>query len=73
MEGHKMSHIERIVNLENDQIIEQPYTKEQIAEVNSNLAKQATQLEMEAQKATEKAALLHKLGITELEAALLLS
>jgi NAD dependent epimerase/dehydratase family enzyme len=72
-EGHKMSHVERIVNLATDQIIEQPYTKEQIAELNANLAKQTTQLETEATKATEKAALLVKLGITDDEAKLLLS
>jgi hypothetical protein len=67
-----MALIEKIVELDGT-IIEKPYTEEQLAEVEA--AKAETEIQRVAQeaKATEKAALLAKLGITDDEANLLLS
>ena len=53
-----------------DELISQP-TKTQIE--NAHKALIASKAQAEAQKAADKAALLEKLGITESEAALLLS
>jgi hypothetical protein len=68
-----MTYIERIVNADTNQITEQPYTEEQLAEVDAAQKKLKEMQEAEATKATEKAALLAKLGITDDEAKLLLS
>lgn len=68
-----MTYIERIVNTETNQVTEQPYTKEQLAEVDAAQKKLKGMQAAEATKAAEKAALLAKLGITDDEAKLLLS
>jgi DNA polymerase I-like protein with 3'-5' exonuclease and polymerase domains len=69
---HKLTHIERIVNTETNEITEQPYTPEQLAEYAAEQAAKLVRAEKAATKATDKAALLTKLGITEDEARLLL-
>ena len=68
-----MTYIEKIVDTLTGEITEKPYTKEQLAELKTyaNLAI-AEQAKAEA-KATAKAALLDRLGISEDEAKLLLS
>lgn len=64
---------EKIINLETNQIIWRDYTPAEIAEVEAAQAKaEAKQIELET-KATEKAALLNRLGITAEEAKLLLN
>jgi hypothetical protein len=67
-----MTYIERIVNADTNETIEKPYTKEQLAEVDAAQKKLKEMQTAEATKATEKAALLVKLGITADEAKLLL-
>jgi hypothetical protein len=68
-----MTYFERIVNVETNETTERAYTAEEIAELQAKQAEAAILLEAHAQKAADKAALLEKLGITEAEAALLLS
>jgi len=68
-----MTYIERIVNADTNEVIEQNYTKAQLAEVEDFNKKLKEQQAAEAQKAADKAALLSKLGITGDEAKLLLS
>lgn len=53
--------------------VERDLTAAEIAEIEAKNAKAQAKAEAEATKATEKAALLEKLGITADEAALLLS
>jgi len=68
-----MTYIERIHDLETGEITDRPYTKEEIAAVEKAIA-DSTELRIQQEaKATEKAALLAKLGITDDEAKLLLS
>jgi hypothetical protein len=67
-----MTYIERIVNADTNEVIEQNYTKAQLDEVEDFNKKLKAQQVAETQKATDKAALLTKLGITSEEAALLL-
>ena len=68
-----MTFIERIIDIETNEIIERAYTKAEIAEIDAN-AKLLEIAKIEAEnKAIEKVALLAKLGITEDEAKLLLS
>lgn len=63
---------EKIVNVETEEITYRDYTPAEIAEVEAAQAEaEAKQAEAET-KATEKAALLERLGITEAEAKLLL-
>ena len=66
-------YIEKIYDVTTGETIEREYTADQIAEVKANIVKQNERVEAEAIKATEKAALLAKLGITDDEAKLLLS
>jgi FMN-dependent NADH-azoreductase len=54
-------------------ITEREMTAQELAEFNAEIAAEAARQEAEASKAAEKAALLEKLGISESEAALLLS
>jgi hypothetical protein len=68
-----MTQIERIVNLETGETTEREYTKEEIAAAAAHEKEMQAIAVLEAQKAADKAALLAKLGITEDEAALLLS
>ena len=68
-----MTYIERIIDIETNEIVERPYTAKEIAEVNKAIADDEIKAAKEATKASEKAALLVKLGITEDEAKLLLS
>ncbi len=68
-----MTYIERIVNADTNEVIEQDYTEAQLAEVQDFNKKLKVQQAAEAQTAADKAALLEKLGITEDEAKLLLS
>ena len=68
-----MTYIERIINLETNEIIERPYTAEELAKVELAKEEALLKAQAEAAKAHEKSALLAKLGITEDEAKLLLS
>jgi len=71
-----MTYIERIFNAETGETTERNYTNAEIAQVNANREaseKRIADAQADAAiKATEKAALLAKLGITEDEARLLL-
>lgn len=65
--------IHRIVNAETGEVIERPYTEEEMKEYESNLEAKQAELAQEQAKAEAKAALLAQLGITEEQAKLLLS
>ncbi len=60
-------------NLETGEVTEIELTAEEIAELSALRAETEAKIAVETQKATDKAALLAKLGITEDEAKLLLS
>jgi hypothetical protein len=60
-------------NLETDEIIDREMTEAELEQWQAAKTAEIAKQEAEAQKATEKAALLEKLGITADEAALLLS
>ena len=67
-----MTFIERIVDVETNEVIERAYTKAEIDEINAN-AKLLAAAKIEAEtKAAEKTALLERLGITVDEAKLLI-
>ena len=57
--------IERIINPETNQVIERPYTAEEITEVNKAIAEAVTFQTEQAAKAKQKAAILERLGLTE--------
>ena len=59
-------------NATTGEIVERDATVEELAQFKADAAKAQAQVEAEAQKAAEKAALLERLGITEEEAKLLL-
>lgn len=64
---------EKIVNFETGEVTWRNYTDAEIAEITANEA-EAVQLQAEAEaRATQRAALLDRLGITEYEAKLLLT
>ena len=63
----------RIHNQETGEIIDREMNAEELFEWNKVIADNAEIAAAEAQKAADKAALLQKLGISESEAALLLS
>ena len=67
----------RIHNTETNEVIDREMTDEELVKYNKKIdlynANKATQEAAEAKAATDKAALLAKLGITEEEARLLLS
>jgi hypothetical protein len=63
----------KIVNATTGEEIEREMNAEELAQWETNKANAETQKAVQAQKASDKAALLAKLGITETEAALLLS
>lgn len=63
---------EKIFNIETGETTFRDYTPEEIAQVEAEQAEAIAKLEAKATKATEKAALLAKLGITAEEAQLLL-
>ena len=67
-----MTLIERIVELDGT-VTDNPYSKEQLAEVEREKIKAAERLAAMAKVEADKAALLAKLGITAEEATLLLS
>ena len=62
-----------IHNVETGEIIEREMTKIEADDLSAAQAEAEAQAQAHAQKTTEKAALLEKLGITADEAALLLS
>jgi len=62
----------RIHNVETGEIIDCAMTKEEAAIYAKNVEESRHELELQEQKATAKAALLERLGITEEEAKLLL-
>jgi hypothetical protein len=64
---------EVIFNLETGETTERPFTKEEIAQMEANIAKEALELEAQTKKLADKAALLAKLGISPDEAKLLLA
>jgi non-ribosomal peptide synthetase component E (peptide arylation enzyme) len=68
-----MTSIIKIVNATTGEEIEREMNAEELAVVAADELAENLRLEALAQKAAEKAALLEKLGITESEAALLLS
>jgi hypothetical protein len=70
-----MKHIERIVNLTTGQTtdIERDLTQDEINKSEALAINLQQTFDQEADKATQKAVLLSKLGITEDEARLLLS
>jgi hypothetical protein len=72
---HKMKIIERTHNLETGEVLdtERDMTKTELDAYNSAKAEADAKAEAEADAATEKAALLAQLGITEDQAKLLLS
>ena len=63
----------KFVNAETGEEIEREMNDDELAKWEADKTKAATQAAAESSKATEKAALLAKLGITEDEAKLLLS
>jgi hypothetical protein len=63
----------KFVNLETGEEIERDMNAEELAQWESDNAKAIQQQAADSQKAADKAALLARLGITESEAALLLS
>jgi hypothetical protein len=63
----------KIVNVSTGEEIEREMNESELAERKANIELAKSQREAEATKAAEKAALLEKLGISESEAALLLS
>jgi hypothetical protein len=63
----------RIHNQETNEVIDREMTDDEFAQFEADKAADAARLEAETQKAADKAALLAKLGISEAEAALLLS
>ena len=68
-----MSNLIKIHNVETGEIIEREMTKAEKDQAALDEAELTARLAAEAQKATAKAALLERLGITADEAALLLS
>jgi len=60
-------------NMETDEIIDREMTQEELAAYELSKTELKANIEAEADKVAEKAALLEKLGITADEAALLLS
>ena len=62
-----------IHNVETGEIIVQPMTADEIAIVENDRLENEAMIAEKAQKAIDKAALLERLGITDREAALLLS
>ena len=60
-------------NVTTGEITQREETAEELAQFEADKAAETARLEAEAQKTAHKAALLAKLGITESEAALLLS
>jgi len=65
-----MTYIERIHDASTGEITERPFTAKEIEEVEANIAKAEAELQAAQTKATARAALLEKLGITEDEARL---
>ena len=63
----------KIHNAETDEVIEREMNAEELAQLEIDKANRVARLAAEAQAATDKAALLAKLGITADEAKLLLS
>jgi hypothetical protein len=60
-------------NATTGEIIEREMTADELAQLEADRVRVQTESALEAEKATEKAALLAKLGISESEAKLLLS
>ena len=67
-----MTYIERIVNADTNEVIEKPYTKEQIAEVDIAKNRLKQMQNNEVANAAARQAILDRLGLTADEAALLL-
>ena len=63
----------KIHDIETGEIIEREMTDAEFAQYQTDIAAGEAELQTEATKATEKAALLDRLGISEEEAALLLA
>lgn len=63
----------KIHNVETNEIIEREMNDDELAQWEADKAEAAAKAQAEATKATEKAALLAQLGITEDQARLLLS
>jgi hypothetical protein len=75
-----MTYFERIHNVETNEIVERPFTEEEIAEVEARKAEAEAKAQAEAQKAAEEAsrlsaklAIYAKLGLTEEEINTLIS
>ena len=66
--------MEKIIhNVENNEIIKREFTEDELAQYELDQIEAAERIVKETEKASAKAALLEKLGITEEEAKLLLS
>jgi hypothetical protein len=63
----------RIHNQQTNEVIDREMTADEFAQFEADAAKTQSELQAEATKAAEKAALLAKLGINDDEAKLLLS
>ena len=68
-----MTYTEKIIDVNTGEETLRPYTAKEIAEVEKAILDNEAKAQAQATKATEKAALLAKLGITDEEAKLLLS
>ena len=69
-----MTKLTRIIhNIETGEIVEQDLTGQELAQLEADKLKRDERIQFETDIANEKAALLTKLGISESEAALLLS
>ena len=68
-----MEYTEKIINITTGEEIIRPYTTKEIAEVKKEIADLEAKAMLNREKATEKAALLERLGMTDDEAKLLLS
>ena len=66
-----MEYIEEIVDIQTGEVTQQPYSAEQIAEVEKSLAKIAEDNEKYAAKEAARQAVLDKLGLTVDEVAAL--
>jgi len=69
---HKMTHTEKIVDLNNGDEVIKPYTAEQLAEVKAAQIKKAERDAERAEKDAARQAVLDKLGLTADEVAALL-
>ena len=66
------NYTERIVNIETGEVTIRPYTQEEIAEVESNIAANEAKIQKTNSNTAARKAVLDRLGLTEEEAQLIL-